>query len=161
MFRFTVYALPLLFVLLALFGLVVELSGLEPREDSVLKLAVTSGQRVPIQVVLGAWILEATGLLSLFLLIQGRCGGWILDGLVAGWLAWIFRGPLLVITIVVAVRQPQELWWRLAASWWVLYSLCGLALALLWRRTQYRAEPGDVVRERPLESTDPWEEREP
>lgn len=141
MFRFTVYALPLLLVVLALFGLVVELAGLEPQPDSVLKLAVTSGQRVPLQVVLGAWLLEATGLLALFLLIQGRCGAWLLDGLVAGWLGWIFRGPLLVITIVVATGQPQETWWRMAMAWWVLYTFCGLLLALLWRRAQRSPPP--------------------
>lgn len=140
MLRFIVLALPLLILLLALFGFTVEILDLEPRNGSVVKLAVLEPPLVPEPLVLGAWLVEACGLVALFLMTQGRCGRWWLDGLVAGWLAWIFRGPLLVITIVVAVRQPQEPWWTLAFGWWVLYSVCGLTLAWLARRTELDAE---------------------
>ncbi len=140
MLRFIVLALPLLILLLALFGFTVEILDLEPRNGSVVKLAVLEPPLVPEPLVLGAWLVEACGLVALFLMTQGRCGRWWLDGLVAGWLAWIFRGPLLVITIVVAVRQPQEPWWTLAFGWWVLYSACGLTLAWLARRTELDAE---------------------
>lgn len=132
--RFVTYALPLLVLLLALFGFAVELLDAEPRAGSVIRLALFEQPRVPALLVLGAWLVEASGLLALFLLAQGRCGAWWLDGLVTGWLAWIFRGPLLVMTIVVAVRQPHHPWWALAFGWWVLYSVCGLTLAWLARR---------------------------
>ncbi len=135
MLRFIVYAVPLLILLLALFGFTVELLDAEPRSGSVIKLALFEQPSVPGKLVIGAWLVEASGLIALFLLAQGRFAAWWLDGLVAGWVAWVFRGPLLVITIVVAARQPQDPWWKLAFGWWVLYSVCGLSLAVLARRS--------------------------
>lgn len=135
MLRFIVYAVPVLVLLLALFGFAVELLDAEPRSGSVIRLALFEQPRVPGQLVLGTWLVEASGLIALFLLTQGRFGTWWLDGLVAGWVGWIFRGPLLVVTIVVATRQPQDPWWALAFGWWVLYSVCGLSLAILARRS--------------------------
>ncbi len=165
--RFLLHAIPLLLLLLALFGFAVELLDVEPRSGSVIRLALLEQPRVPAVVVIGTWLLEACGLTALFLLAQGRCGAWWLDGLVAGWLGWIFRGPLLVITIVVAARQPQQPWWTLAFGWWVLYSVCGLSLALLargpasWREERAAGEAGnpapDVPEEPPAEGEDPGE----
>lgn len=135
MLRFVVYAVPLLVLLQALFGFTVELLDFEPRSGSVIKLALFEQPQVPGQLILGTWLVETSGLIALFLLARGRFGFWWLDGLVAGWVGWIFRGPLLVITIVVAARQPQDPWWTLAFGWWVLYSVCGLSLAILARRS--------------------------
>ncbi len=135
MFRFIVYAVPLLILLLALFGFTVELLDVEPRSGSVIRLALFEQPKLPGQLVIGTWLVEVSGLIALFLLAQGRFAAWWLDGLVAGWVAWIFRGPLLVITIVIAARQPQDPWWKLAFGWWVLYSVCGLSLAVLARRS--------------------------
>ena len=137
--RFLLHAVPLLVLILALFGFAVEILDFEPQSGSVIRLALLEQPRVPAAVVIGSWLVEASGLVALFLLAQGRCGAWWLDGLVAGWIGWIFRGPLLVVTIVVATRQPQQPWWSLAFGWWVLYSVCGLSLAVLARR-QERAE---------------------
>lgn len=131
MLRFLSIALPLTIVMLAVFGVVAGALDLEPRSGSVIRLALWEQPNVPATVVLAAWLMEACGLLALFLVTQGRCGAWWLDGLVAGWLGWVFRGPLLVLTVVVATRQPQEPWWRLAFAWWILYSLIGLALGWL------------------------------
>ncbi len=164
MFRFITYALPLLFLLLAAFGFAVELLDAEPRSGSVIRLALFEQPRVPARLVLGAWLLEAGGLLALYLLIQGRCFTWWLDGLVAGWVAWIFRGPLLVLTIVVAVRQPQAPWWTLAFGWWVLYSVCGLSLALLARRSKLAAPDDadlDAAVEPPARAEPPSEDAAP
>lgn len=138
--RFVLHAIPLLVLLLALFGFTVELLEVEPRRGSVFRLALFEQPGVPELVVLGVWLIEASALVALFLLAQGRCGAWWLDGLVAGWIAWTFRGPLLVITIVFAVRQPQEPWWSMAIGWWVLYSVCGLSLAFLYRRAMASAK---------------------
>lgn len=131
MLRFLSIAFPLVLVMLAVFGVLAGALGLEPRDGSVIRLALWDQSAVPPTVVLAAWSMEACGLLALFLVAQGRCGSWWLDGLVAGWLGWVFRGPLLVLTVVVATRQPQEPWWRLAFAWWILYSLIGLALGWL------------------------------
>jgi hypothetical protein len=154
--RFVVYALPLLMLLLATFGFVVDLLELEPHAGSVIRLAFFEQPRVPAPVVLGAWSMEACGLLALFLLAQGRCGSWWLDGLVAGWVGWVFRGPLLVVTLVVAARQPQDPWWQIAFGWWILYSICGLALGLLFHRTRLRVvDPDRLETEAPVEVSEP------
>ncbi len=135
---------------MAIFGFTVDVLDLEPRSGAVIKLSFDE-QRLPPKLVLGAWLLEAVGLLGLYLMILGRAGTWWLDGLAAGWLAWVFRGPLLVITIVVATRQSHQAWWNLALAWWVLYTVCGLALALLARRSGLTGSPSPAVEE------DPWQ----
>lgn len=146
MLRYLTLALPLLVLLLAVFGFLVGALDLEPRHGSVVRLGLLEQPRIAGQVVLTAWLMESCGLLALYLLAQGRCGAWWIDGLVAGSLGWVFRGPIFVLTVVVATRQPQDPWWRLAFAWWILYSVCGLALAWLARRqglTPRHAPRGD------------------
>lgn len=134
MLRYFTLALPLLLLLLAVFGFLVGPLGLEPRHGSVVRWALLEPSVIPGRVVLTAWLMESCGLLALYLLAQGRCGAWWLDGLVAGTLGWVFRGPVVVLTVVYAARLPQDPWWRLALAWWVLYASCGLALAWLARK---------------------------
>lgn len=148
MLRFTAYALPLLILLLAVFGFVVEVLDLEPAGGATIRLAILEQSRLPAAFVLLAWLMEACGLMALFLVTQGRAGFWWLDGLLAGWLAWVFRGPLLVLTVTVAAHQSQEAWWRIVIGWWILYSCCGLALAALARSL---GETEDFVPTRPSE----------
>lgn len=133
MLRFTAYALPLLILLLAVFGFAVEVLDLEPAGATTIRLAILEQSRIPAAFVLLAWLMEACGLMALFLVCQGRAGIWWLDGLLSGWLAWVFRGPLLVLTVTVAAHQSQDAWWRIVFGWWLLYSVCGLALAALAR----------------------------
>jgi hypothetical protein len=83
--------------------------------------------------VLGGWLVEALGLTALFLLIQGRSGRWWLDGLLTGWIAWIFRGPLLLLSLAALTSLPREPWWSLSLRWWLVYPLGGLLLAILAR----------------------------
>ncbi len=137
--RFVVNAVPLLVLFLAVFGFVVGYLDFGP----VGKLTVLGPRAAPAGIVLATWLLEAFGLVVLYLLIEGRSRLWWLDGLLTGWVAWIFRGPLLVVTIVVAAGRAQKPWWRLALGWWVLYTVCGLTLAVL-RRRQARAHPTPV-----------------
>lgn len=82
---------------------------------------------LPQWVTLATWALESIGLAALFLMIQGRSGRW-LAGLLTGWIAWVFRGPLLVVTVAGLAGLPPGPWWSMALSWWVLYTLCGLLL---------------------------------
>ena len=137
--RFVIQTVPLLVFLLALFAFLWSHFGRGP----VSAAAVLDPARAPLLPLVGAWLLEAFGLLALYLLIAERSGGHWLDGVLAGWVAWIFRGPLLVITVVAAAGQPQAPWGRLAFGWWVLYTVCGLAMTLLDQRR--RAAPGSVA----------------
>lgn len=91
------------------------------------RLSPLGAARLPGWVTLATWGLESVGLAALFLMIQGRSGRW-LAGLLAGWIAWVFRGPLLVVTVASLAGLSPGPWWALALSWWVLYTLCGLVL---------------------------------
>lgn len=129
MTRFFIYAVPLTLLLLLLFSVTISAFDVGPAGS----LTVLSLKSASFRLVMGTWLLEAFGLVAMYLLVSGR-GNWWLDGLMAGWVAWIFRGPLLVVTIVVAAGQEQAPWFRLIVGWWVLYSICGLSLAILARR---------------------------
>jgi hypothetical protein len=96
------------------------------------------GPRLDGKGVLGGWLLEATALTALFLLIQGRGGSWWLDGLLAGWLAWIFRGPVLLLTVAELQNGVGEPLWTLTLRWLLTYSLCGLLISLVARRVGVR-----------------------
>ena len=121
--RFLLLALPLLILTMALFQFAMEMLGLQVDPSRL-----GSGVDLPGYVSLATWGLEALGLAALFLLVQGRGGGWT-SGLLTGWIAWVFRGPLLVVTVVGLAGLSPRPWWSLVLSWWVLYSLCGLLLS--------------------------------
>lgn len=132
--RFFVLAYPVLVLMLAGFGFVVDQldllpGGLWPGRTPVAGPAVAA-----------AWGLEALALLALFLLLEGRFRSRTVAGLVTGWIAWVFRGPLLVVS-VVAAGQPQGPWWRMSVAWWGLYTFAGLAMARL--AMQRDPEPDD------------------
>lgn len=132
MARFLFFALPALLALVAgaNFGL------------AALGWAPPSG--LPARAILGGWLLEAVGLTALFLLIQARGLARWAAGLGTAWTAWLFRGPILVVTVAGASRVPPATWWRLALAWFALYTLCGLALAALAEDA-----PDDPPREAP------------
>ena len=96
------------------------------------------GPRLDGEGVLGGWLLEATALTALFLLIQGRGGSWWLDGLLTAWLAWIFRGPVLLLTVAELQGGRGEPLWNLTLRWLLIYSLCGVLIAWLARRVGVR-----------------------
>ena len=123
--RFLFFSLPLLVLAMGLFRFAQELTGLVPDPAA---LAPAGAPALPAWVTLGTWILEAVGLAALFLLVQARGGGRWTAGLLTGWIAWVFRGPLLVVAVAGLGGLPPGPWWSLAFSWWILYTLCGLLL---------------------------------
>jgi len=122
--RFLLFALPLLILTMALFRFVLEMLGMAPDPEA---LSRAGAAQLPAWVQLATWGLEAVGLAALFLLIHGR-NGRLLAGLLTGWIAWVFRGPLLVVSVAGFAGLPPGPWWSMAFSWWVLYTLCGLLL---------------------------------
>jgi hypothetical protein len=142
--RFLVLALPLLVLTRALFEfarLSVEWARGTARPGPGVLAAPLAGA-LPGWVVAGGWCLEALALAALFLLIHGRGGpgagpGWW-NGLLAGWIAWVFRGPLLVISLAAAGISPGP-WWSAALSWLALYTVSGLLLGILAQATGLRA----------------------
>jgi len=127
--RFLLLALPLLILTMGVFQFAMEMLGLQVDPS---RLAPGGGIDLPGYVTLATWGLEALGLAALFLLIDGRSGGrnggWT-SGLLTGWIAWVFRGPLLVVAVVGLAGLSPRPWWSLTFSWWVLYSICGLLLS--------------------------------
>ena len=107
----------------------------------------------PPRVQMGAWGLEALGLAALFLLIHRDDGKAWLSGLLAGWIAWVFRGPLLVVAVAAAGLDPKP-YWGMTFRWWVLYSICGLGLAALSRPAR-SAAPSAPVRPDPVPAPQP------
>lgn len=123
--RFLIFALPLLVLTMGLFHFALEALRLAPDPAVLSRSGVAS---LPGWVVLATWILEAVGLAALYLLILRGGSRWA-AGLLAGWIAWVFRGPLLVVAVVGLAGLPPRPWWGMAFSWWILYTLCGLVLA--------------------------------
>ncbi len=119
--RFLALAVPLLVLAMALFAFAVDSFG------------PAAAQPVAGRLVLATWLIESLGLTGLFLLLEGRTGSPWLDGVATGWIAWLFRGPVLVLTVATVAAQGRDPWWPLALRWWFLYSLCGLLLAGLAR----------------------------
>jgi len=96
---------------------------------------LTNPLELPPRYQLGLWLLEALGLTLLFLLLRGVGRGRVLAGIAAAWVGWIFRGPALVLTVVAVTGLPRESWWTLAIGWLGLYTVCGLILAAIARRS--------------------------
>lgn len=116
LFRFLVLSLPLVLLALGIFHFAAEASG----------LAVPD---LPAPYLLGLWVLEALGLVALFLLVRERRLNRWLAGLAGSWTAWIFRGPVLALTAAGASRVPTGSWWALILAWLGLYTVCGLLMA--------------------------------
>jgi hypothetical protein len=114
--RFLVLALPLVLLALGAFHFAAE----------ALDLAVPE---LPAPYLLGLWVLEAIGLVALFLLVRERGLGRWAAGLAASSTAWIFRGPVLALTAAGASRLPVGSWGTLVLAWLGLYSVCGLLMA--------------------------------
>jgi len=132
--RFLLISLLLLLLLMAAFTFAGESLGMNPDMSALSQYGIARAGEMPAKMMLGDWLLESLGLIALFLLIQGRSGAWWLDGLVSGWIAWIFRGPVLVVTLNLWTRLPRDPWWPLALRWLALYSIAGLVLAIIARR---------------------------
>lgn len=110
---------------MGLFQFSLEVLGKAPDPSA---LSPGEVRTLPHWVTLATWMLEALGLSALFLLIQSRSGRNWTTGLLTGWIAWIFRGPLLVVTVAGLAGLPPGPWWSMTFEWWILYSLCGLLL---------------------------------
>jgi hypothetical protein len=145
--RFLLLALPLLVLTIALFHFALEALGLTDGAALAVRLGGGGLDRLPAWALAGTWGLEALALTALFLLVQIR-EVWWLDGLLAGWIAWVFRGPLLVVTLVAAAGVRPGPWWTLAFYWLLLYSLCGLLLGALAQSAGIGRPAEGVRRER-------------
>ncbi|MEM6456695.1 MAG: hypothetical protein AAF772_16510 [Acidobacteriota bacterium] len=153
--RLLLLALPLLLLLFALFGALADVLMRVAAPGAIGPVLRLGAGGMPTTMVLGAWLLESIGLIALFLMLEGRTGSRWADGLMTAWTAWIFRGPLLVLTVVTTGAGRQQAWWSVVFGLWALYTVCGLALAGLATRlaTPAPAPPPPAAVER---SDDLW-----
>lgn len=84
--------------------------------------------------VLAAWLLEATALIALFLLVGRGGGDGLRRGLLVGSVAWMFRGPL--TQAALATSGVETGGWPAALFAWGVYAAIGLTLAHLGRRPE-------------------------
>lgn len=134
MTRFLAIALPLIFLLMAVFALASAVPALRPPMDDLARHGLERRESLPLRTAAAGWVVEALALTGLFLMIQGRGGSWWLDGVVTGLVAWVFRGPILVLSVVSLSRLGSDPWWPMSLRWLVLYLTCGLMLSVVARR---------------------------
>ncbi|HSM50532.1 MAG TPA: hypothetical protein VLA75_03950, partial [Thermoanaerobaculia bacterium] len=103
--RFLLLAFLVLLLGLGLAPFAVSALGLAPSSAPLAWAGVAAG-RLPGPLQVGAWALDALALLVLVLLFRGRGGGWFFEGLAAGLLAWVFRGPLTMLSVVALAQLP-------------------------------------------------------
>ena len=132
MARFLFFALPLVLLVLGATAFAADAMGATaeglPAPASLWREPVSG------RLLLATWMLEAVGLTVLFLLVQSRGeGGAVVDGLATAGIAWLFRGPLMVLTAAAVTRLGREPWWTLSLQRLAAYLVSGLLLALLAR----------------------------
>lgn len=115
--RFLALALPLVLLVLAGSHFAVEALGLDTPD------------RLPATHLLALWGLETVGLVALFALVRERTWNRWLAGLAAAWGAWIFRGPVLYLTVAGTAGAGRTDWDSLLFAWLVIYTVCGVAMA--------------------------------
>lgn len=125
--RFLALAIPVLLLTLGLCHFAADMLGIETGPS------LGSAEALPALYVVGAWLLEAVALTALFLLVAGRTSARLLDGLFTGLCAWLFRGPVLVLTTASIYRSKVDLLWTASLVWLGIYLLCGILLARLGR----------------------------
>jgi len=131
--RFVLLAVPLAVLVLALAAAGAELAGFAPDTSPLAARGVARPEALPRPHAVAALLFEGVALVALFLLLEGRSGAWWLDGVVCGLAAWLFRGPLLVLTVAALTRLPTEPFWQVARLALVAEPAAGLAIAALAR----------------------------
>ena len=126
--RFVFLAVPVLLLTLGLGHFVADMAGVDAGPS------LGPREALPALYVVGTWLLEAVALTALFLLVAGRTSARLLDGLFTSLCAWLFRGPVFVLTAASIFRSRVDDLWHAALTWLALYVLCGLLLAWLGRR---------------------------
>ncbi|HEX9799904.1 MAG TPA: hypothetical protein VGC00_07025 [Thermoanaerobaculia bacterium] len=133
MLRFLALAVPV--ALLVLAGVAASATALDlgPDRSPLAARGVARTVPLPVALQLGGALFEAVALVALFLLVEGRSGSALLDGLAAGLAAWLFRGPLLVLAVATLTRLPTAPFWQLARIGLVALPAAGLAVGAIAR----------------------------
>lgn len=136
--RFLALALPAAVLVLALTSFGAGALGLGPDLEPLAARGLARPGGLPFGLAALALAFEATALVALFLLVEGRSGWPVADGLAAGAAAWLFRGPLLVLAVAHLTRLPTEPFWQAARVELVALPAAGAAIGALaaWTRAR-------------------------
>jgi hypothetical protein len=134
MLRYLALALPTAVLVLALAAFGAETLGWAPDLEPLAALGLARTAPRPLALRALALLFEGLALVAFFLLVEGRSGSRVVDGLVAGLAAWLFRGPLLVLAVAELSRLPTAPFWELARLSLVALPVAGVAVALVGRR---------------------------
>lgn len=132
--RFLVLALAALVLCMALVSFATGWLGLEVDTSALTRAGLGRASEPPAGLLWGSWLIQSLALVALFLLIQGRGGAWWMDGLLTGWIGWVFRGPVLVLTLVTTSGLGRDPWWPMSLRWLLVYSGAGLLVSWLARK---------------------------
>lgn len=136
MLRFLALALPGAVLVLALVPLALGAAGWAPDLESLEARGVARPQGLPAPEQGLALLFEGTALVALFLLVEGRATSPVVDGVVAGLAAWLFRGPLLVVAVAELTRLPTEPFWHAARIALVALPAAGAVVGAVARWTR-------------------------
>jgi len=128
--RFLALALPAALLILAVAGPIAAALGLGIDTEPLAVRGVARPAGLEIRHQAAALGFEAMALTALFLLVEGKTRSRLVDGLLAGFAAWLFRGPLLVVTVGALTRLPTEPFWQAARIDLVALPVAGLAVGL-------------------------------
>lgn len=131
--RFLALALPAALLVLAVAAPIAAALGMEIDTDALAARGVGRPGGLDGRHQAAALAFEATALTALFLLVEGKTRSPLVDGLLAGLAAWLFRGPLLVVTVAALTRLPTEPFWQTARVDLVALPAAGLAVGLCAR----------------------------
>ena len=152
MSRFLVLAIPLALLVLMAGASLVDAAGWGPDLSPLAARGVARPDGAPLRITLVSGLLEATALVALTLLLAGRTARWWSDGLACGLVAWIFRGPLLVLAVSALTRLPVAPFATLARGALALDLVAALALAALARATLRGSDTAPEAPSAPPES---------
>ena len=135
MSRFVALAIPLALLVLSLGASLLDLAGWAPDLGPLAARGVARPDGAPLRFALASRLIEATALTALTLLLFGRTARWWSDAVACGLIAWLFRGPLLVLAVATLTRLPTTPFATLARGALALDLAAALALGGLARVT--------------------------
>ena len=134
--RFLVLAIPAAMLVLALVAAGAGALGLSPDTHPLDERGIGRPEPLSPAVQIAGIGFEATALVALFLLLYGRTGSLLYDGVAAGVAAWLFRGPLLVLAVAELTRLPVEPFWQLARIALLALPAAGLTVGFVARSSR-------------------------
>ncbi len=132
--RFLALAIPLALVVLVGVDAGATALGWAPDTAPLAARGVGRPMALPLSTALLGATFEAVALVALFLLVEGRSGSPLFDGVAAGLAAWLFSGPMLVFTIASLTRLPTAPFWQGARVGLIALPVAGAALGWLAKR---------------------------